>query len=342
MKTAIISVTRNGTEISAKIHSSLNPQHPCTQYAFEKYCNENTTAFANLGLLVSDIFSKYDALVFICAAGVAVRVIAPHISSKFTDPAVIAADEQGKFVISLLSGHIGKANALTQKIADILNAVPVITTATDIGKKFSPDSFAAANNLHMCEAETAKEIAAAVLDNEKIGIYSDYIIENLPECFTEKSNIGISISEDFHNSPFDKTLHLVPKNIVVGIGCKRNTDERMLEEFIFKNLEKYDIPLWRVRSVNTIDIKKDEKAVRKFAEKYGIPLKFFSADKLMSVKGNFTESEFVLKKTGTDNVCERSACVDGGTIIAPKYAENGMTVAIAEMPVKIDYERKIL
>lgn len=338
MKIALISVTRNGTEISAKI--ALRQQQ-CTQYAFEKYSNENTVAFAKLGLLISDIFSKYDALVFICAVGTAVRVIAPHILSKFTDPAVIAIDEQGKFVVSLLSGHIGKANALAQKIADILQAVPVITTATDIGGKFSPDSFAVANNLHICEMETAKEIAAAVLNNEKIGIYSEYIIENLPECFSEYSNIGINISDDFHSNPFDKTLHLVPKNIVVGIGCKRNTDEKMLEDFILKNLEKYSIPIWRVCSVNTIDLKKDEKAVCKFTEKYGITMKVFSAEKLMAVNGDFSKSEFVLKTTGADNVCERSACADG-MIFAPKYAENGMTIALAEMPVKIDFERRIL
>ncbi len=342
MKTAIISITRSGRSVSEKIAFSLQAQHQCAQYAFEKYSGENTAAFSDLGCLVADIFGRYDALVFVCACGIAVRAIAPFISSKLTDPAVIAIDDQGKFAVSLLSGHIGKANALTLKIAGILKAVPVITTATDIGKKFSPDSFAVANKLHICEIEMAKEIAAAVLNDEKIGLKSDYAVENLPGLFAEQSDTGISISENFSDKPFKKTLHLVPENIVVGIGCKRNTDAEMLEGFILKNLEKNNIPIWRVCSVNTIDLKRDETAILMFAEKYDIPLQFFSAEQLMNVSGSFGRSDFVLKTTGADNVCERSACSDGAEIVAPKYAEKGMTIAIARLPVHIDFERKIL
>ncbi len=342
MKAAIISITKNGTAISYRIASSLKNEHQCIRYAFEKYSDKNTVSFGSLSDLVSDIFGRYDALIFICACGIAVRTISPFISSKLTDPAVIAVDEQGKFAVSLLSGHIGKANALTKKIAGILNAVPVITTATDIGEKFSPDSFAAANYLYICEMEMAKEIAAAVLNNEKIGICSNYAIENLPDIFVSQSNIGIKISEDYSGDPFGKTLHLVPKNIVIGTGCKRNTDAETFENFILKNLEKYNIPIWRVRSVNTINLKKNENAICSFSKKYGISLSFFSAEQLMAVQGNFSRSEFVLKTTGTDCVCERSACADGGRLLFPKYAENGMTIAAAELPVHIDFEKEIL
>lgn len=342
MKTALISITKNGTAISEKIAFSLKKEHQCVQYAFEKYSNENTSAFTSLSRLVSDIFNEFDALVFVCACGIAVRTIAPHISSKLTDPAVIAIDEQGKFAVSLLSGHIGKANALTMKIADILRAVPVITTATDIGKRFSPDSFATANDLHICEMETAKDIAAAVLNNEKIGLHSEYPVENLPECFTENSDIGIEISENISCNPFKKTLHLVPKNIVVGIGCRRNTDVNALENFILENLAKNNIRLWQISSINTIDLKKNEDAILRFSEKYNIPLKFFPAEQLMAVPGDFSSSEFVMKTTGANNVCERSACAGGGRIFAPKCAGNGMTIAAARLPVHIDFEREIL
>lgn len=342
MKTAIISITKNGTAISDKIASSFNNQHQCIRYSFEKYSDKNTVSFGSLSGLVSDIFSRFDALIFICACGIAVRTIAPFISSKITDPAVIAVDEQGIFVVSLLSGHIRKANALTKKIAAILGAVPVVTTATDIGGRFSPDSFAAANDLHICEMEMAKEIAAAVLNNEKIGIYSDYTVKNLPDIFVSQSNIGIKISEDYSGDPFEKTLHLVPKNIVIGTGCKRNTDAEIFEQFILKNLRKHSIPIWRVHSVNTINLKKNENAICRFSEKYDIPLSFFSAEQLMAVQGNFSRSEFVLKTTGTDCVCERSACADGSRLIFTKYAENGMTIAAAELPVHIDFEKEIL
>ncbi len=342
MKAAIISITKNGMTISDRIASLFQNEYQCTRFAFDKYSNTNTVPFGSLSSLGSDVFGSYDALIFICACGIAVRTIAPFISSKLTDPAVIAVDEQGKFAVSLLSGHIGKANALTKKIAGILNAVPVITTATDIGGKFSPDSFAAANDLHICEMGMAKEIAAAVLNNEKIGIYSDYAIKNLPDIFVSQSDIGINISENCSCEPFGKTLHLVPKNIVIGTGCKRNTDEKTFEQFILKNLRKHSIPIWRVRSVNTIDLKKNEGAIYSFSKKYRIPLRFFTSEQLMAVQGDFSRSEFVLKTTGTDCVCERSACADGGRLIFPKYAENGMTIAAAELPVHIDFEKEIL
>lgn len=342
MKAAIISVTKNGVAISEKIAVSLRNEHQCVQYAFDKYAGGNTVPFARLSDLIPEIFDRYEAIVFICACGIAVRAVAPLISSKLTDPAVIAIDEQGKFAVSLLSGHIGRANALTLKIAGILKAAPVITTATDIGKKFSPDSFALANKLHICETDMAKAVAAAVLNGEKIGIRSDYPVKNMPDCFSENGDIGISISENFSDSPFGKTLHLVPKNIAVGIGCKRGIAADMLEDLILGYLGKNNIPIWRVASVNTIDLKKDEAAICRFAEKYKLPLRFLSAEELMSVEGNFSSSEFVLKTTGADNVCERSACYGGAELLAPKYTGNGMTIAIAGLPVHIDFEQEIL
>ena len=312
MKIALISVTQNGVNISGRIIEYLESNHFCTQYTFQKYFIKNTVSFGSLRDLTANIFYKYDALVYICACGAVVRMIAPHLISKLTDPAVVVVDEQGKFVISLISGHIGKANALTRKIADFLNAIPVITTATDIGGKFSPDSFASANNLHICEIHTAKEIAAAVLNGKLIGIKSNYDMKNIPSCFGENPNLGICISDNISLNPFKRTLHLVPKNIAVGIGCKRNIEPDKLETFILQSLERNNIPLWKIGSINTIDIKKNEKAILEFSEKYHCSLKYFSADYLMNIDGNFEGSAFVLKTVGTDNVSERSACAGGG------------------------------
>jgi cobalt-precorrin 5A hydrolase len=270
-------------------------------------------------------------------------MIAPHIISKTTDPAVISVDEQGKFAVSLLSGHIGGGNALAEKIAGIIGAVPVITTATDIGKKFSPDSFACANGLHILETDIAKDIAAAVVNGEKIGIFSDYPYVNLPhEFFGDSAENGISISCDTAKIPFKNTLHLVPKNIIIGVGCRKNTDSDLLSEFILNMLKVNDIPLYRVVGMHTIDIKKDETAILNFADRNNIPLKFYSAKELMQVEGEFSHSAFVAKITGADNICERSAAVGGNTLIVRKHAENGMTFAAAESEIILDFERKIL
>lgn len=344
MKIAIISLTENGRKISEKIACSLNEKHTCTRYAIEKHIDENSIMFSDLKQLTADIFYKYDAIIFISACGIAVRMIAPHIISKITDPAVVAVDEHGKFSVSLLSGHIGGANALTERIAEILNATPVITTATDVGGKFSPDAFAVANNLHIYEMKAAKKVAAAVVNDEKIGFYSEYPYANLPCEFFSKhcASIGICISDDIQKNPFDITLHLVPKNVVIGVGCRKNIPYDEFSKFISAILIKYDIPVWKVCEIHSINIKSNEIAIKKFSEDNGIPVKFYTAKQLMGVDGDFEHSDFVMKITGADNICERSAVVDGGRLIIRKQAENGITFAAAEKNINIDFGRKII
>lgn len=340
MRTAIISLTENGLKISERIAAGLGS---CDRFAFEKHCGGNAVPFESLSGLIGEIFGKYEGLIFVCACGAVVRVIAPHIVSKQTDPAVIAVDEQGKFAVSLLSGHIGGANALTRKIADIIGAVPVVTTATDTGGKFSPDSFAAANGLYICEMDMAKEIAAEIVNGGKVGFYSEYEHGALPaELDPAVKSIGIAVASDEKISPFERTLHLVPRNISLGIGCKRNISPEALSEFIKRVLRENNIPLYRLCGVCTIDVKRDEAAILSFAEEDHLPLKIYSAEELMNVRGDFSASEFVLGRVGADNVCERSAAAEGGRMIIPKHAENGMTLAAAENAVKLDFERTIL
>ena len=116
-------------------------------------------------------FPDSDALIFIGATGIAVRSIAPYVASKKSDPAVLVVDECGKFVISLLSGHLGGANELALKTAEILEAIPVVTTATDLHHRFAVDVFAKKNHLYFTEREAAKQISAAVLDGKQVGLW---------------------------------------------------------------------------------------------------------------------------------------------------------------------------
>lgn len=340
MRIAVISLTEKGLALGKRIAAGFAD---CDRYAFEKHCGGDAVPFASLSALVEDIFGKYEGLIFICACGAAIRVTAPHILSKQTDPGVIAVDEQGKFAVSLLSGHIGGANALTRKIAEIIGAVPVITTATDTGGKFSPDSFAAANGLHICEIDIAKEIAARIVNGGKAGFYSEYEHNALPgELDPNVKSIGVCVSADEKISPFERTLHLVPRNISLGIGCKKNTSSEALSELVKRVLSENNIPLYRLESVCTIDVKRDEPAIKSFAEENSLPLKFYTAEQLMNVQGDFSRSDFVRDTVGADNVCERSAAVCGGHIIIKKHAENGMTIAAAETDVILDFERTIL
>lgn len=341
MNIAIISLTEKGRILSWKIADNLRGDFDVTRFCFEKNCDDNSRKYPDIHKLTADIFSDFRALIYVCACGIAVRSIAPFIKSKATDPAVLVIDDCGKFVIPILSGHIGGANRLSEIIAEKISTVPVITTATDVGGKFSPDSFAMANNLVISSLNAAKEIASAVLSGEKIGIKSDYPYKNLPREFAENSSCctGVCISGSSAEKPFSVTLNLMPKNLVIGIGCKRETSREKIEE----QISKARINIKRVCAIATIDIKSKEKGLLDFCEKHGFKLFSYTAEQLMSVSGNFTKSDFVLAKTGADNICERAAVLhSGGVLVLPKFAGNGVTLAAAENPVLLDFERKVL
>lgn len=346
MTAAIISVTEKGTMQSELLYETIKAKGiDCKKFCYSKYTSDGAEEYENIFMLVKTIFSQYDILIFICACGIAVRAISPMINSKTSDPAVIVMDEQFKYAIPILSGHLGGANRIAQIIADEIGAEAVITTATDTGGKFSVDSFAKANKLYISDMKIAKAVSSAVLQNSKIGFVSDYAIENLPDelCRDLNCNIGICISDDKNKKPFSTTLNLVPRNIVLGIGCKKGKTLEEIESFLFNFLEINKIPLYKICSIATIDLKSDEKGLLDFCRKYRLEFIVYSPEELMTVEGIFTGSEFVKNVTGVDNVCERSAvlCSKGG-IIVPKTVGNGITCSAAQIDISIDFAKEIL
>lgn len=344
MKIAVISITEKGRILSAKLAEILQ-EHSVRRYCFSSHSDENSTAFEKLSEISECLFNTFDALIFVCACGIAVRAISPYIASKLTDPAVIVIDDCGRFVIPILSGHIGGANRLAEIVAEKIKAEPVITTATDTGKKFSPDSFAKANGLTITDNSAAKKIASAVLDGEIIGVYSKYSVANIPQQLveTKSGKNGIVIAEKIIPCEYENPLFLIPKNLVLGIGCRRGTSCEVIEQNVFKWLESGNIAPERIKSVATIDLKKDEVGLAEFCKKYSYQLDFYSSEQLMAVDGDFTKSGFVKSITGVDNVCERSAVsASGGELIMHKHSGNGVTCAVAEIPITIDFERKML
>lgn len=345
MKTiAVISLTERGRGLSRRIQEQLNG-HEIRRFCFTKHTDAYAETYDDLAVLTARIFPEYDALIFVCACGIAVRMIAPHLRDKQTDPAVIAMDDRGRFAIPLLSGHLGGANALAEKIAETVGAQAVITTATDIGGLFSPDSFAAANGLIIADMNAAKQIAAAVLNGERIGLQSDYPYRNLPPelCICDDAEYGIVISDVMTAPPYPVTLHLIPKNIVVGIGCRKNASADKIAEIVNAAFAEYQLDPARICKAASIDLKANEAGLLRFCAQLGINLETFSANELMQISGVFSHSDFAEKVTGADNICERSAVLcSGGTLVICKNARDGVTVAAAEMPIEIDFEKRML
>ena len=289
---------------------------------------------------VDTYFEQVDAIVFVTASGIAVRSVAEHLTHKSEDPAIVCMDECGKHVISLVSGHAGGANALTQMLADVMWATPVITTATDVEGRFSVDDYAREHNLVVTDWVKAKAISAEVLATgaKPVWIEDPAVTQGEEkgacEIRKELKSTGIDGSENrvdvkrlqigshqviitSKDVPVDaKTLQLVPRCIVAGVGCKKGTAADKIEHAVQDAFAKAGLRMEALCAVASIDLKKDEVGLLEFCETRNVPFETYAAEELQAVPGTYSASEFVSSVTGVDNVCERSAV---------KYAsEHGM------------------
>lgn len=279
--------------------------------------------------LYGEAFAASEALVFVSSCGIAVRSVAPYLKSKTTDPAVVAVDETGRFAVSLLSGHLGGANALAERIAEGIGATPVVTTATDSNGRFSVDSWAKAQGLVISDMGMAKRVSAAILESD-VPVKSELPISGeLPAGLrTGGGEIGVCITYKTEE-PFARTLRLIPKCVHIGIGCRRGTTCEAIENAVKTALFENGVDPRAVKSAASIDIKKDEAGLLEYCRKNELPVSFHSADELNAVKGEFTPSEFVKSVTGVDSVCERAALLGADELIIKKTARDGVTVAAA-------------
>ena len=280
-------------------------------------------------------FSEADALVFVGAAGIAVRSVAPHLRGKTTDPAVVVVDEAGQYAVPVLSGHLGGANDLARRIAAICGGIPVITTATDTAGVFAVDEWARRQNCALPEPERILPVSARILRGETVTVTSDWPVAG--ECpagvlLAENGMVRLSLAAD------GAALHLIPRIGVLGVGCKRDTPRERIETVFRSFLARHRISGHCITGVCTIDRKGNEPGLLAFCRDHGWELTTFSADELSRTEGSFSSSGFVAETVGVDNVCERSAVLgSGGTLIASKYADSGVTMALATKPYAPDW-----
>jgi cobalt-precorrin 5A hydrolase len=297
------------------------------------------------------MFAEKRAMIFVSATGIAVRAIAPWIRDKMTDPPVVTVDEGAQFVIPLLSGHVGGANELARHIADWLEAVPVITTATDVNGKFAVDLFASAYHMTITDRKEAKNISAAVLEGKQIGVFSDLPIKKLPDGFVMdrwcEENICITVKDPSFPEKKASYLRLVPRAVVLGVGCRRGTDPEFMKEKVFAFLKEHGIDPTAVKAIASVDVKQDEPAVLGLKQVFDgeclhqpCEQRFYTPEQLIQVPGDFKESAFVKKQIGVGNVCERSACAAGGKLLVEKQAGDGITLAAAlEWQGELDFSK---
>lgn len=341
-KLAIWAVTPNGAALAAKLAKSLPDADLFLSANLETPDNVPAFTFTRLSDALSDTCRSYSGHIFIMSAGIVVRLIAPHIRHKTADPAVVVMDEAGYHAVSLLSGHIGGANALAKKVAEIIGADPVITTATDINNVPAIDVAAKEKNLFIENPDAIKNVSMALLVGKQAALHDPFgrIGHEMNEwfCRTDKAQMANSSGpgvfiDDIQIELPPHVLILRPRSLVAGMGCNRNTGTEEMKSLLYEVLEKFALSRSSLNSIATIDAKKDEPGLTALAEDLELPLIFFDKQALNQVKDIQTPSEMVEKHMGVKSVCEAAAILasKNGTLIVPKHSTRNVTVAIARM-----------
>ena len=331
MNIAFIAFTENGFALAQRLASKFEQQGERTSVACGFGQNKvNHTEWTG------EHFQTSDALVFIGAAGIAVRSIAPLLQGKQYDPAVIVLDEHGTNCIPLLSGHLGGANTLAQRIGDFCGARVVLTTASDINGVFAVDSWAAHQGLLIPDTTGIKLITSALLKGEPVECATAF-----PIAGTTPTGIDIiPITKAFVNNKHPRfhvgcrvdavaDLDIIVPVAILGIGCRKGTTATRIEESCALFLEQAGIHPASLSCVASISLKAHEPGLLEFVQKRNLPFVTFEATELNSLEGDFSASDFVSSVTGTPCVCERAAVAAGDHLLTNKTVINGITFAIA-------------
>ena len=380
MSLSIISFTENGIRLSGKIkaavEASKNERYHRNVSVYTK-CSHFTEAQLKLSILYVDEaiqswaktqMEQRNAILFIGACGIAVRAIAPWVTDKLCDSPVLVMDEKGQYIIPILSGHVGGANELARQLGEQIGAIPVITTATDLNRKFAVDVFAQKNGLRIVNKDGIAKISSKVLSGKKItmSVENGHIGEkiNLPEeikmiPYPPVNPVDILVTaEDVRRIPYpldiqvdaasediegSALIYLQPKEYVIGMGCKKGKEYEKIDQFIQKSLEEAGIDKNQIFALASIDKKKEEEGFLAWSRKQGCAFLTFSVEQLQAVEGCFHTSSFVKEQVGVDNVCERSAlcgCGLNGRLIYEKHTEDGMTIAIAKREWSVSFDEE--
>ncbi len=346
---AIIAITKNGIEIA-----TLLKKHFPTWKIFSpaklrqdgkdiQWFDESTT------LKIQELFQNNEALVCIFSLGAVIRLIAPHMKDKKTDPAVVVIDDTAKFVISTLSGHLGGANELAEKIGAAIGAIPVITTAADVNKTIAVDLLGREFGWEIDEVSTVTKVSAFMVNEEKIGVFQDagekdwwmpkkelpknvHIYKSLDEMTSSDCKGFLVISDKIiQNSEIQGRVVIYrPKTLVVGVGLHWDTTKDTIKEGMNFCLSKFQMSPRSVAKFASIKKEADVKGLQELSSEMKVPLEYFDKTELATIAIP-NPSDVVQTFEGTPSVSEASAIkASGGELIVQKHKfPPNLTIAIA-------------
>lgn len=353
VKRGILTLTKNGIILADQLRSRYKPFHDADIYLPARFRQEikdyNLYTYKDsLSEEVGRIFLEYTQLVFIMALGIVIRVVSPYLKDKRSDPAVVTIDEAGSNIISTLSGHLGGANQLTEEIACSLKGNPVITTATDVQGKIAFDLFAQTLGCQIIPFANLKLANAAVVNDRRINIFTDdsaLIKRVLKERSTEKIKVyplvemrkrqdgfSVIISNRQLEVFTQDYLQLVPKNLIIGVGCRRGVKKEQVKAAVDHGLNKLNLKREGIKRLATIDLKSDERAINQYALSLGVKVDIIERAEIKKIDFKYSTSPIVLKRIGVGGVCEPAALLSAkkGRLLLKKTILNDVTVAIVE------------
>ncbi|MDO5028562.1 MAG: cobalt-precorrin 5A hydrolase [Bacillota bacterium] len=322
----IFSYSQPGLSLGNKIKDYLGADH------YNSYQEKFKT---------KEVLEKYwqeaQAFIFISSTGIAVRMIKDFIVAKDQDPAIIVIDDTGKNVISLLSGHLGGANDLTRDLAEFLGAYPVITTSTDNHGIEAVDSFARTNGYQLEDKARILPISKLMLEGKSLGFYSQEekvpayknlkVLENLEDL---QGLAGLIVVSNKISTDFDlPSIWLYPKNINLGLGCRKDTPGLKIIAFIEEELARLGLSTSSIKAIGTVEAKRNEAGIQEAADYFKVEKKVFTNEQIKTVEDKFAKSDFVKKTIGVYSVAEPSAYLLGGRLITERLKKDGITLAIS-------------
>ena len=348
MRCAAFTVTAHGVELAEKLkEAGIGSVDVFVKEG--KPAPDDVKYYSRLADAVGEAFGRYDALIFFSAIGIVVRLIAPHLQSKLLDPAVIVVDDRSRHAISLLSGHVGGANALTYQIAGVLRAQPIVTTATDVNKLVAPDVIATELGLKPHPKSMIERINSNLLAHKPIAYYIDkaftraeFFRQKLGERGIESELLTIEEAVSSNRLAVfitprafplcENLMYLHPRRLIAGIGCRRGVPEDEIRNALSAACELIGQEISAVSLIASTVVKADEEGILNLAEHLQIPTRFFENKELEEKieEYDLDQSEFVRGKIGVGNVCGAAAisCVERGQFALEKTKFKKVTVAL--------------
>ena len=343
---SVLAITKNGIDIGVKL-KELFPDWKV--YAPSKLASEKKILWYSepTSEKISELFKNSKALICLFSLGAVIRLIAPHLKDKKNDPAVIVIDDKTNFVISVLSGHLGGANELTQTISEKLNSIPVITTAADVNKTIAVDLLGRDLGWIIDDDSTVTKISAHMVNEEKIGVYQDVgkisWLKKLPknvkiyESFNDlknsssKGNLIISDKIMTDNLLNDSVVYR-PPSLVIGIGLHWDTSKETIKDGIDTSLKKFNLSSKSIAKLVSIKKPKNVQGLIDIGKEMGIPVEYVEREELALVSAP-NPSDIVKDFEGTSSVSEAAAIkVSGGKLIVEKQKfPPNLTIAIARI-----------